>query len=175
MAKARTDGKLSYVVVDPVLTHADNRASGDRGRWLPIKPGTDGALAMAIIRWLFENERIDSHFLSFPNAALAKQNGEPSFSNASHLVVVEPKHPREPFRGGAQIARLTLSRFRLRMLPVHTRSVHRDRHRSGLNERAPGRRAWHRLRCRDSAGFRFRHQPQVHPAGLQYVFNAGIR
>ena len=95
VAKARTDGKLSYVVVDPVLTHADNRASGDRGRWLPIKPGTDGALAMAIIRWLFENEHIDSHFLSFPNAALAKQNGEPSFSNASHLVVVEPKHPRE--------------------------------------------------------------------------------
>ncbi|WP_265948897.1 molybdopterin dinucleotide binding domain-containing protein [Dechloromonas sp. A34] len=95
VAKARTQGKLSYVVVDPVLTHADNRASGDRGRWLPIRPGTDGALAMAIIRWLFENERFDAHFLGFPNAELAKQNGEPSFSNASHLVVVEPQHPRE--------------------------------------------------------------------------------
>jgi tetrathionate reductase subunit A len=95
LAKARTEGKLSYVVVDPVLTHADNRASADRGRWLPIRPGTDGAMAMAIIRWLFENERIDSHFLGFPNEALAKQNGEPSFSNATHLVVVEPKHPRE--------------------------------------------------------------------------------
>lgn len=95
IAKARTEGKLSYVVVDPVLTHADNRASGDRGRWLPILPGTDGAMAMAIIRWLFENERIDSHFLSFPNAELAKANGEPSFSNATHLVVMEPKHPRE--------------------------------------------------------------------------------
>ncbi|MDD2845538.1 MAG: molybdopterin-dependent oxidoreductase [Rhodoferax sp.] len=95
VAKARTEGKLSYVVVDPVLTHADNRASGDRGRWLPIRPGTDGAMAMAIIRWLFENERIDSRFLSFPNAELAKANGEPSFSNATHLVVVEPKHPRE--------------------------------------------------------------------------------
>jgi tetrathionate reductase subunit A len=95
VAKARTEGKLSYVVVDPVLTHADNRASGDRGRWLPIRPGTDGAMAMAIIRWLFENERIDSRFLGFPHAELAKQNGEPSFSNATHLVVVEPKHPRE--------------------------------------------------------------------------------
>ena len=95
VAKARTEGKLSYVVVDPVLTHADNRASGDRGRWLPILPGTDGAFAMAIIRWLFENERFDSRFLSFANAALAKENGEPSFSNATHLVVVEPKHPRE--------------------------------------------------------------------------------
>ncbi len=95
VAKARTEGKLSYVVVDPVLTHADNRASGDRGRWLPIRPGTDGALAMAIIRWLFDNERVDSRFLSFANIALAKENGEPSFSNATHLVVVEPKHPRE--------------------------------------------------------------------------------
>ncbi|MDP3617846.1 MAG: molybdopterin-dependent oxidoreductase, partial [Rhodoferax sp.] len=95
VAKARTEGKLSYVVVDPVLTHADNRASGDRGRWLPIRPGTDGALAMAIIRWLFESERIDSRFLSFPNDGLAKANGEPSFSNATHLVIVEPKHPRE--------------------------------------------------------------------------------
>lgn len=95
VAKARTEGKLSYVVVDPVLNHSNNRASGDRGRWLPIRPGTDGALAMAIIRWMFENERIDSRFLGFPNAALAKENGEPSFSNATHLVVVEPKHPRE--------------------------------------------------------------------------------
>jgi tetrathionate reductase subunit A len=95
VARARSEGKLSYVVVDPVLTHASSRASGDRGRWLPIRPGTDGAMAMAIIRWLFENERIDSRFLGFPNAALAKENGEPSFSNATHLVVVEPKHPRE--------------------------------------------------------------------------------
>ena len=95
VAKARTEGKLSYVVVDPVLTHASSRASGDRGRWVPIRPGTDGAMAMAIMRWMFENERIDSRFLSFPNAELAKANGEPSFSNATHLVVVEPKHPRE--------------------------------------------------------------------------------
>ncbi|HEX9719454.1 MAG TPA: molybdopterin dinucleotide binding domain-containing protein [Ramlibacter sp.] len=95
VAKARTEGKLSYVVVDPVLTHASSRASGDRGRWLPIRPGTDGAMAMAIIRWLIENERIDSRFLGFPNAATARENGEPSFSNATHLVVVEPKHPRE--------------------------------------------------------------------------------
>ena len=95
LAKARTEGKLSYVVVDPILSHADSRASGDRGRWLPIRPGTDGALAMAIIRWLFENERYDGKYLGWPNAAIARQNGEPSFSNASHLVVVEAKHPRE--------------------------------------------------------------------------------
>lgn len=95
LAKARTEGKLSYIVVDPVLTHASSRASGDRGRWIPIRPGTDGAMAMALMRWMFEHDRIDARFLSFPNAELAKANGEPSFSNATHLVVVEPKHPRE--------------------------------------------------------------------------------
>lgn len=95
VAKARTEGMLSYVVVDPLLTHADSRASGDRGRWLPIRPGTDGAMAMAIIRWLIENDRIDRGFLGWPNEALARRNGEPSFSNATHLVVIEPRHPRE--------------------------------------------------------------------------------
>ncbi|RYY58185.1 MAG: tetrathionate reductase subunit TtrA, partial [Comamonadaceae bacterium] len=95
VAKARTEGKLSYIVVDPVLTHASSRASGDRGRWLPIRPGTDGALAMAIIRWMFENDRIDRHFLGFPNEAVARAGGEPSWSNATHLVVAEPGHPRE--------------------------------------------------------------------------------
>ena len=95
VAQSRAQGKLSYVVVDPVLTHADNRASGDRARWVPITPGTDGAMAMAIIRWLFENDRIDRQFLANPNPKVAHANGEPYFSNATHLVVVEPGHPRE--------------------------------------------------------------------------------
>ncbi len=94
LAKARTEGKLAYVVVDPVLTNADNRAAGDRSRWVPIRPGTDGALVMGLIRWLIENDRIDAKYLACPNAAVAEQAGEPSFCNASHLVVVEPKHPR---------------------------------------------------------------------------------
>ena len=95
LAKGRSQGKLSYVVVDPVLTHADNRAAGGRARWVPIRPGTDAALIMGMIHWLLEQERIDSAFLANPNAAVAAAKGEPSFSNASHLVVVEPKHPRE--------------------------------------------------------------------------------
>jgi len=95
VAKGRTQGKLSYVVVDPVMTHADSRASGDRGRWVPIRPGTDGAMAMAIVRWLFENDRIDRPFLANPNSKVARAMGEPAFSNATHLVVVEPGHPRE--------------------------------------------------------------------------------
>ena len=95
LAKYRTEGKLNYVVVDPVLTNANNLAAGERGRWIPIKPGTDGALVMGMMRWLFENQRYDGKYLSHPSLAVAKAAGEPSWSNATHLVVVEPGHPRQ--------------------------------------------------------------------------------
>ena len=95
LAKGRTEGKLNYVVVDPVLTNASNLAAGERGNWIPIKPGTDGALVMGMMRWLFENQRYDAKHLAHPNLAVAKAAGEPSWSNATHLVVVEPGHPRQ--------------------------------------------------------------------------------
>lgn len=94
LAKARTEGRLDYVVIDPVLTHADNRAAGDRGRWIPIRPATDGALAMAMIRWIIENQRYDANFLAQPNLAAAQAAGEAAWSNATHLVVRESSHPR---------------------------------------------------------------------------------
>lgn len=97
LAKARTEGKLNYVVVDPVLTHADNMVAEDRSRWVPIKPGTDGALAMAMIRWIIESERFDAHFLAQPNQAVAEAAGEAAWCNATHLVVAEPGHPRDGF------------------------------------------------------------------------------
>ena len=97
LAKARTSGKLNYVVVDPVLGHSDNLAVRERGRWIPIKPGTDAALALAMIRWMIDENRIDSKFLSQPNLAAAKAAGEAAWSNATHLVIVEPGHPRNGF------------------------------------------------------------------------------
>ncbi|HYH23168.1 MAG TPA: molybdopterin dinucleotide binding domain-containing protein [Azospirillum sp.] len=95
VAKGRTDGALSYVVVDPVLTNADNRAAGDRANWIPIRPGTDGALVMGIMRWMFENDRIDAKYLSQPNAKAAEAAGEAGWCNATHLVVTAKGHPRE--------------------------------------------------------------------------------
>ena len=49
------------MVVDPLLSNADNRASRDRGRWIPIRPGTDGALMMGMMRWMIENRRVNHH------------------------------------------------------------------------------------------------------------------
>lgn len=95
LAKARAgDSTFSYVVVDPVLTNADSLAAGDRSRWVPIKPGTDSALAMAMIRWIIEQERYDRNYLVQPNLKTAEAAGEASWSNATHLVIVQPNHPR---------------------------------------------------------------------------------
>lgn len=88
IAKGRSRG-LKYVVVDPVLTNADNIAAGDNGRWLPIRPNSDGALAMGMIRWILEHETYDARFLARPNPMAAGEAGEASWSNATHLVILE--------------------------------------------------------------------------------------
>ncbi|MDC8760256.1 molybdopterin dinucleotide binding domain-containing protein [Janthinobacterium fluminis] len=96
VAKARSGQRqFNYVVVDPVLTNADSLASGDRSRWVPIKPGTDGALAMAMIRWIIEERRYDRSFLVQPNLQVAEAAGEAAWCNASHLVISQPGHPRD--------------------------------------------------------------------------------
>ncbi|MBN9886652.1 molybdopterin dinucleotide binding domain-containing protein [Salipiger abyssi] len=94
VAQARATGKLTYVVVDPVLNNAQNAPSGNRARWLPIKPGTDGALAMGMMRWMFENDRINAAYLAQPSQAAADAAGEANWTNATHLVVVEDGHKR---------------------------------------------------------------------------------
>ncbi len=95
VAKGRADGRLEYVVVDPVLNNSDNRAAGDRARWVPIRPGTDGALVMGMMRWMFDNGRVNLAYLALPNLQAAEAAGEPSFTNAAWLVVTQKGHPRE--------------------------------------------------------------------------------
>ncbi len=95
LAEARTSGRMKYVIVDPVQSNSNSLATGSRAEWLPIIPGTDGALAMGMIRWIIENERYNTRFVSQPNAAAATAAGEPSWSNATHLVVTDGGSPLE--------------------------------------------------------------------------------
>jgi tetrathionate reductase subunit A len=96
LAAGRT-GRLNYVVVDPVLGHSDQLAARDHGRWIPIKPAADAALALGMTRWMIANERWNAAYLSLPSEKAARAAGEPSFTNATHLVIVEAGHPREGF------------------------------------------------------------------------------
>lgn len=87
--KAATEGRLQFVVVDPVLPNL----TGNQAKWIPIHPGTDGALAMAMIRLIFEKKRYNGKYLSAVNKEAAQSIGYPSWTNAAFLIIDEPKHP----------------------------------------------------------------------------------
>ena len=80
-------GFTKIAVVDPRFSKLASKA----WKWLPIKPGEDGALAMAVIRWMLENERFDKKFLANANRAAATAAGELSYTNATWLVQLDPK------------------------------------------------------------------------------------
>ena len=93
-ARSRPQNTYRYVVVSPILPMSSSHAAGDNNRWLPIKPATDLALAMGLIRWIIDNERYDAKYLTQPGPAAMAAAGEASFSNATHLLINDPKHPR---------------------------------------------------------------------------------
>jgi anaerobic selenocysteine-containing dehydrogenase len=74
--------RLKAVVVDPRHTKMGAKA----WKWLPIKPGEDAAMAMAMIRWIIENQRYDKRYLENCNKAAATADGEPTWSNGAWLV-----------------------------------------------------------------------------------------
>lgn len=82
-------GRTRIDVIDPRFTKLASKAQ----RWLPIKPGTDGAAALAVVRWIIEQERYDKTFLRAANKAAAKANKEPSWSNATWLVEIKDGKP----------------------------------------------------------------------------------
>ena len=87
-------GRLKTVVVDPRFSNAAAFA----WKWLPVKPGTDGALALAMIRWIIENDRYDKNFLRSATRKAAVDSGESSWSTASLLVKIEDGRPTSYLR-----------------------------------------------------------------------------
>ena len=89
MAEKVTDGivsgRLKIAVVDPRFSKTAAKA----WKWVPLKPGMDGALALGMIRWIIENKRFDHRFLTNANKAAAKADSELSWSTASWLVKME--------------------------------------------------------------------------------------
>jgi anaerobic selenocysteine-containing dehydrogenase len=76
------EGKVKIAVVDPRFSKIASKA----WKWVPAQPGSEGALALGMIRWILEEQRYDRKFLSAANKAGAKAAGEQSWTNASWLV-----------------------------------------------------------------------------------------
>lgn len=93
-ARSRKENTFRYVVVSPILPTSSNLASGSGNRWIGVKPGTDLALCMAMIDWIIEHKRYDVHMLSQPGPEAAKAADEAAWTNATHLLITQPDHPR---------------------------------------------------------------------------------
>ncbi len=86
ITRGLASGRLKIAVVDP----RHSRIAAKAWKWVPVKPGEDAALAMAMIRWIIENERYDRRYLENCNRAAAASDGEPTWTNASWLVKIRP-------------------------------------------------------------------------------------
>ncbi len=82
-------GRTKIAVADPRFSKLASKA----WKWLPLKPGTDAAVALAMIRWMIEEKRYDAKFLSCANKAAALACGENSWCNASWLVAIHDGVP----------------------------------------------------------------------------------
>ncbi|NUQ83226.1 MAG: molybdopterin-dependent oxidoreductase [Anaerolineales bacterium] len=83
-----------FAVVDPRLSKLAARA----WKWVPIKPGTDAAFALGMIRWIIENEKINKAYLAIANVAAQVAAKEPNYTNASWLVKIKDGVPGKHLR-----------------------------------------------------------------------------
>ncbi|MBI5947601.1 MAG: molybdopterin-dependent oxidoreductase [Chloroflexi bacterium] len=93
-------GRMKIAVVDPRLSKMAAKA----WKWLPVKPGADGALAMGMIRWIIENDRFDLRYLLNANKAAANADDEPTVSNATWLVRIDDKGNPGAFLRASEIS-----------------------------------------------------------------------
>jgi anaerobic selenocysteine-containing dehydrogenase len=82
-------GKTKIAVADPRFSKLASKA----WKYLPVNPGTDAALALAMIQWIIKNRRYNTVYLENANKGAAKASKEPTWTNAVWLVKVEGGKP----------------------------------------------------------------------------------
>ncbi|MDP2938925.1 MAG: molybdopterin-dependent oxidoreductase [Candidatus Omnitrophota bacterium] len=88
-------GKVKFAVIDPRFSKTAAKA----WKWIPALPGSEGAFALGMMRWIMENKRYDGKYLSNANKAAATLDKEPTWCNATWLVKVENGEPGAFLRG----------------------------------------------------------------------------
>lgn len=88
VANRYSAGKTRFTIIDPRATHASTHAE----EWIAVTPGQDGAFAMGLIRWIIDNNRFNAEYLTASNVKSAEKIGHGSYSNATHLVIVDASH-----------------------------------------------------------------------------------
>lgn len=81
---------LKLTVIDPVMQGGTDIPGGTK--WMPIKPATDGAFVLGMMRWMFENEKFNYDFLECTTREAAEEIGLKSHTNATMLVIQDENH-----------------------------------------------------------------------------------
>lgn len=89
--KAITTNGLKMALIDPVMQGGTDIPGGTK--WIPVKPATDAALTLGMMRWIFENEKYNGEFLACPTQEQAEKIGYKSYTNATNLVILDENHP----------------------------------------------------------------------------------
>lgn len=90
--RSMKENGLKFSVVDPVMVGGAVTPLYEDGRWVPIKPTTDNAFGMAVVRWIIENEKYNEDFLTSPNYEAGKSKGFNGYTDASYLIIQDEKH-----------------------------------------------------------------------------------
>ncbi len=81
----QVENGLKIAVVDPRFSKTAAKA----WKWVPAKPGSEGALALAMIQWVLNSGRYDQTYLSAANKAAATAIGETTWTPATWLVKLD--------------------------------------------------------------------------------------
>jgi tetrathionate reductase subunit A len=85
VTEGTVDGRLKIAVVDPRCSKIASRA----WKWLPVESNGVGAVAMGMIQWMLNNDRIDFKYLQNANKAASRKDNEPTWTQACWLVKIE--------------------------------------------------------------------------------------
>src|SRR5699024_2902991 len=75
-ARAREENTFNYVVVSPIFPTSSSLAAGTHNRWIAVKPASDLALCLGMIRWMLEYKSFNQEVLAQPSMQAMQPAGQ---------------------------------------------------------------------------------------------------
>jgi anaerobic selenocysteine-containing dehydrogenase len=72
-------------------------------KWLPVRPNGVAAVGLGIMNWIIENQRYDARYLANANKAAAKADNEPTWTQATWMVKINPDGTPGVFLRGSDL------------------------------------------------------------------------
>lgn len=86
-------GECKVDVLDPALLNGCVTPTMEGINWVPLRTASTSSVILGMVRWMFENDALNTQFLSFPNQEAGVAGGYAAHTNASFLVIADESHP----------------------------------------------------------------------------------